>query len=105
MPHGTQMCQLCLKPRETIRGALHLVALTAAGRNWSREHIPELIGADGIHWLMVHVQGMGDLNSVDIAQALHEGIIDAHGALWRDHLSPQAWNPSSLNFIIAWHLH
>ena len=29
---------------------------------------------------------MGDLKSVDIAQALHEGILGAHGAFGRDHL-------------------
>ena len=46
-----------------------------------RKHGHPTAKPDSTYWFCVGVQGMGDLNAVDVAQLCHEAVLRSHGAL------------------------
>ena len=47
----------------------------AVGRRWTKADFPNDMHNDGDHVFCLGVQGMGDLNGVDVAQLTHEWIL------------------------------
>ncbi|MDE0839882.1 MAG: hypothetical protein OSB41_12645, partial [Kiritimatiellae bacterium] len=91
---GVQLTQLVLDHDEVVRGSTRDLRVwffclkqapgadiyNAVGRPWHARDFPERELGTGAHWLVLTVQGMGDLNAVDIAQCTHEAILVNNGA-------------------------
>ena len=99
LPHGTMLCHLRLQPWEDIRASGFDISnffynlknprcwrkRTAFGRVFSGNEALELGGdPEKRYHLALRVWGMGDLNSVDVAQCTHEGILESGGAFSRE---------------------
>jgi hypothetical protein len=96
LPHGSQLAQLVVPTTWSVRGSLKdlrayffclsqapgQLCKNAVGREWGHEDFPEMnLNPHDTYYLCLRVQGMGDLNAVDIAQEVHEHVLRRHGAL------------------------
>ena len=83
LPRVPQLSQTVLPPRRNARGSLRDLRAyffcqgqtpgqlykNAGGREWASTDFPELgLNKQDTYYLCLRVQGMGDLNAVDIAQ-------------------------------------
>ena len=116
LPHGTQMCQLRLKPGEHVRASAddisnyfyHLKLPDNAGK---RSGFGQVItgGAavklgglsSGRYHLVSCVWNMGDHNAVDVAQATHEEVLIKGGALKMNIVSSMAARCRAVGFLKA----
>ena len=116
LPHGTMFVDIVLEPGFGLRGTAkdlrvwlfciqqnHLVS-HVAGRPWTSESLPGLVSKTGPHRLCLLIQGMGDLNSVDVAQLVDEFIFHNAGVLDRDTLF-KIWETSAFGTTLGRHLH
>ena len=53
------------------------------GRAWTADDLPDPLPGTGAYRLCLLIQEMGDLNSVDVAQLVHEHILHNAGVLDR----------------------
>ena len=98
LPLGPQPCRILLSPLQTIRGSGYDLSTyftqlkehesgfryQAVGRFVYGWQCPgHNIVEDELYVLAMNCLGMGDLNSTDIAQLVHEEALDDHGALFR----------------------
>ena len=98
LPLGPQLCRILLSPLQTIRGSGydHSTYFTqlkehesgiryqSVGRFLYGWQCPgyDLV-EDELYVLAMNCLGMGDFNSTDIAQLVHEEALEDHGALFR----------------------
>ena len=90
LPHGSLLCQLHPQPDEDVRGSRDDVSNVfyllrrsretagryAFGYGFSREDAKQLGGDPGMMYhLCLSTLAMADLNSVDVAQAVHENVL------------------------------
>ena len=96
LPHGSQLTQIRLEANEHVRGSgddlsnyFYLLShqpnwrsRSAFGRVFAGAEAAALGGDPGARYhLCLNIVAMGDLNSVDVAQATHEGVLTASGCL------------------------
>ena len=100
LPHGSLLGQIRLEPHEDIRGSgddvsnyFYLLRRHTSGRNrnafgrvFTGAEAAELGGDKNRRYHMcLNTLAMGDLNSVDIAQTVHEQLLQKHGCLSDKH--------------------
>jgi hypothetical protein len=99
LPHGSLLTQVVLRGSRCLRGSLHdlrvfffclaqpeeRVHKNAVGRIWEASDFPDLnLDPAQDYVLCLRVQGMGDLNAVDVAQTVHEEVLKVAGTLRED---------------------